>query len=204
MYKNIMLISLLSYSSVCVATEAEVAALAVSTAAELCQTPDQRGENHRLKLQGQAQASLGKTLRQLAQLNGNAEAEYQAEEWVGVNQNQLAQAMQNGNSCKLEVFKLIMSGSNTKGWSDDRAPQAQGGKTSGPFLQHTNGGASPLLADPRNFHSKVEGCNNVEANARVELLDEYQGGGVTFVKVKVLEGTCSDRVGWTNKDFFKL
>ncbi|WP_288739732.1 hypothetical protein [uncultured Rheinheimera sp.] len=204
MYKNIILISLLSSSSFCLATEAEVAALAVSTAAELCQTPVQKGENHRLKLRGQAQASLGKTLRQLAQLNGNADAEYQAEEWVGVNQNQLAQAMQNGNSCKLEVFKLIMSGSNTKGWSDDRAPQAQRGKTSGPFLQHTNGGASPLLTDPRNFHSKVEGCNNVEANARVELLDEYQGGGVTFVKVKVLEGTCSGLVGWTNKNFYKL
>ncbi|MBQ4860508.1 hypothetical protein J8L98_02220 [Pseudoalteromonas sp. MMG013] len=194
---SLLCLSDLSYART---AEHDVANLAVQTANQICQSPQSYGSNHKLEIQGDLKANLGGVLKKLAKLNGNANAQYVAEEWVGVNQVQLADAMRDSNSCKLTVFKMIMQSSVQSGWQEKNASDPK----KGPRLIHTSGGASPMLYKPEIMGARVKGCNNVEANARVKLLGEYQNGITNFVKVQVLEGTCKGVIGWTNKDFYRL
>jgi hypothetical protein len=71
----------------------------------LCETVPQTGTSGNVELSGKAKAELNELLKKVANLGIEGAAKYQALEWKGVLQQELAEQLNRSRSCKLEVFK---------------------------------------------------------------------------------------------------
>ncbi len=67
----------------------------------------------------------------------------------------------------------------------------------GYYLSRSGKGVG-LLEEPSFKNPKL--ICLVESGARVEILDELQEGYLSLIKVRVLEGTCKGKIGWTGKE----
>ena len=67
---------------------------------------------------------------------------------------------------------------------------------SGIFLKATMLSPQPLLSTSRNFICQVED------GSRVEMLGEQKDAniGVSWIKVKVIDGSCAGKEGWAGKE----
>jgi hypothetical protein len=71
------------------------------------------------------------------------------------------------------------------------------------YLNHENGGTTWLFNKPALQDVKV--LCQAEAGSKAKLLEEKDSAmyGMTWVKVKVLDGSCQGTVGWTGKDDYR-
>ncbi|MCA4024034.1 hypothetical protein [Vibrio vulnificus] len=187
---------LLLVSSFSALASSEKVNMAIDAAQALCSTPNQFGSGSSLKLSAQAKADVGKIIRKLASANGNVNAEYVENEWLGVRQDELATAMKDSNSCKSNIFTLVMQDFGGQGWSRS----SQNAKKR-PYLNHPHG-ATPITSKPT--YTDLQGACWAESGSEVQLLSQQQVDLGHFVKVRVLNGTCAGAVGWTNKDFYRI
>ena len=71
----------------------------------ICETVPQTGTSGNVELSGKAKAELNELLKKIANLGIEGAAQYQASEWKGVLQQELAEQLNRSRDCKLEVFK---------------------------------------------------------------------------------------------------
>ena len=77
------------------------------TANKICQTPPLEMSNQGVTLSGDAKVKVGGVIGKIADLGISGAAEYQTEHSSGLLQKDLAAAIQNGDSCRLEVLKTL-------------------------------------------------------------------------------------------------
>jgi hypothetical protein len=71
----------------------------------ICETVPQTGTSGNVELSGKAKAELNELLKKIANLGIEGAAKYQASEWKGVLQQELAGQLNRSRDCKLEVFR---------------------------------------------------------------------------------------------------
>jgi hypothetical protein len=75
----------------------------------ICSTIPLRGDDKKLELTGNAKAELNEFLKKVANLGIEGAAKYQASEWQGVLQQELAEQLNRSRDCKREVSKDLIS-----------------------------------------------------------------------------------------------
>ncbi|OOE67539.1 hypothetical protein BZG20_05830 [Salinivibrio sp. IB868] len=190
------LVCLLSASSFPSIASSQKVNMAIDAAQALCSTPHQFGSGSSLKLSAQAKADVGKIIRKLASANGNVNAEYIENEWLGVRQEELAKAMKDSNSCKSNIFTLVMQDFGGQGWSKSFQTSKKI-----PYISHPNGTA-PITPTPT--YTDLQGACWAETGSDVQLLAQKKIDFGNFVKVRVLNGTCKGAVGWISKEFYRI
>jgi hypothetical protein len=75
----------------------------------ICETVSQTGTSGNVELTGKAKAELNELLKKIANLGIEGAAKYQALEWKGVLQQQLAEQLNRSRDCKREVSKDLIN-----------------------------------------------------------------------------------------------
>jgi len=119
---------LLSIESIVSAENLEAQKKALEAIADfadrICSTIPLKGDGKNLELTGNAKAELNEFLKRVANLGIEGAAKYQASEWQGVLQQDLAGQLNNSRSCKLEVYKDLKD--KLFGQSQSSADRAKG------------------------------------------------------------------------------
>jgi hypothetical protein len=101
-------LTLLPFSSYAQETNYEKALAEITKTAErICQSAPLEQTSEGLSLTGDAQAKLGGVVGKIADLGVSGGAKYETGKSLGVLQKDLIQALQIGNNCKLEVFRVL-------------------------------------------------------------------------------------------------
>ncbi|WHI50320.1 hypothetical protein P3339_17980 [Microbulbifer sp. MLAF003] len=184
-------------SNVNASTNAGIELISELTAAAnaICQSPSELGHYSKVHLSADANAKLKGVFKKLGDLSGDINSNVTKESWLGVRQKDLASAMKDANTCKVQVLSMLTKDINVS------ISLHQPVSNSVPHLNHENGSNSWLWLEP-NLNSSV--LCKAESGSKVDLLNEYTEGLITWVKVRVKSGSCSGTVGWTGKDNYRV
>lgn len=159
----------------------------IETANQICQSAPLEQTSQGVKLTGDAQAKVGGLVGKIADLGISGAAQYQTGHSLGVLQQDLKDAIQNGNSCKLEVFRtlekdLIRGRNPDSGQRAVSQPEAQVSLPQPPAFRPQLPTFQPQPASPPGWcaraSSQVEQliCRTAHLSALdVQLTDAYQG-----------------------------
>ncbi|GGK50033.1 hypothetical protein [Aliivibrio fischeri] len=195
---RVAIVWMLSVSSFSSFASSDKVNMAMEAAQALCTTPQQFGNGTSLKISASAKANVGKIIRNLVSAESQVDAEYTEEDWLGVRQEELAEAMKNSNSCKSQVFTLVMQDFGGEGWQKNTKEQQK----KQPYLSNPDGGTTAITKTSDVFDYK-DACY-AESGSKVKLLSEEQTPFTSMIKVRILNGTCIGRIGWTSKNNYKI
>jgi hypothetical protein len=89
------------------------------TAIDICNQVDQQGSRSSLQLSGQAQAALNNAIARLIELKIAGAGDYNAEQYKGVLQQDLAATLKSNMDCKLAVFNTLVN--KMLGWTPHKS-----------------------------------------------------------------------------------
>jgi hypothetical protein len=87
--------------------QTEALKLIRETAADICNSIPMEGSNQSVDLSGDAKAKLSGAIAKIANLGVEGAAKYKSEQFKGVLHHELAGAIKDNASCKLQVLKML-------------------------------------------------------------------------------------------------
>jgi hypothetical protein len=145
------------------ANQAKALQIITDTARALCESISQSGRSSGLELSGDARAKLNGAVSRLADLGIEGAAKYQASEYVGVLQQELAGAIKNTVDCRLEVFRRLESKLVAPSFQEGAGSEQSRRRTGSTNLDDQASASRPRQPVPE--HSPLTGIPGFDARA---------------------------------------